>query len=315
MTDFPTKKELEEVYQRIRPFIHRTPVLTSRMLDEKAQAQVFLKCENLQKMGAFKMRGAIAAITDLNEEELDKGVVTHSSGNFAQALALSSKLSEVNATVVMPENAPKIKKTAVAGYGADIVISGSHPSQREQKLHEVVEETGLTFIHPSNDIKVILGNSTSAIELLEEQPDLDCVVAPVGGGGLLAGVALATKYFGKNAKVYGIEPAQADDARRSFYSGEIQPSVSPDTIADGLRTNLGDVNFPIIRALVEDILLVEEDEIIEAMRFVWERMKIVIEPSSAVAVAGIIKYPEIFATKKVGVIISGGNVDLKNLPF
>ena len=312
---FPTKENLQEAQILIKEFIHRTPVLSSISINKLSNCCIYFKCENFQKMGAFKMRGAAHAIQQLNSDQLSKGVATHSSGNFAQAIALSAKLKNIHGTVVMPENAPEIKKKAVRGYGADIVISGSSPKERENKLEEVLDKLGATFIHPSNDINVIIGNATSAMELLEDHPDLDYIIAPVGGGGLLAGTALATHYLSPQTIIIGAEPAQANDAFLSLQKNEIQPSINPNTIADGLRTNLGSENFPIIKNLVDRIILVEEQEIIDAMRMIWERMKIIIEPSSAVAFAAVMKEKNSFKDKKVGIIISGGNVDLNNLPF
>jgi threonine dehydratase len=311
----PTKEQLLAAMDRVKPHVHRTPVLTSKSINEISGADIYFKCDNFQRMGAFKMRGAVNAILSLPKEALEKGVATHSSGNFAQALALSARSLGVKATVVMPENAPEIKKRAVAGYGAKIVISGSSPIEREQKLDEVIAATGATFIHPSNDTNVILGNSTATQELIEQVPHLDYVLAPVGGGGLVAGTALAAHYLSPDTSVIGAEPAQADDAYRSLQTGVIQPSINPDTIADGLRTFLGDRNFPIIQQMVERIILVEEQEIIDAMRLVWERMKIVVEPSATVTVGAVLKEPETFRGKKIGIIICGGNVDVENLPF
>jgi threonine dehydratase len=309
----PTKQDLLEARQRIRDIVHKTPVLTSNTLDQITGASVFLKCENFQRMGAYKMRGASHAISRLSPEQLQLGVVTHSSGNFAQAVALSAKLKGIKATIVMPGNAPSVKMDAVRGYGATIVISGSRPIDREQKVEEVIGESGATFIHPSNDLQVILGNSTCAQELIEEIPGLDVIIAPVGGGGLLAGTALAAHWFSPDTEVWAAEPQLADDAFRSLVSGRIELNEHAETIADGLRTNLGDINFPIIRELVRKVLLVSEEEIIHAMWWIWERMKIIIEPSSAVAVAGLMKYSDELKGKRVGIIISGGNVDIREL--
>ena len=261
------------------------------------------------------MRGAANAILNLSEEERQKGVTTHSSGNFAQALSLAANKIGIDAFIVMPENAPEVKKKAVKGYQGNIIESGPLPKEREEMSIKVKDETGATFIHPSNDDDVIHGQGTAAIELLEEQPELDYIFTPVGGGGLMAGTALAVKYFSDKCKVVGGEPKNADDGYRSLQSGKIEYNDSTNTIADGLRTNFGDRNFPIIKDEVERIILVEEDEIIEAMRLVWERMKIIIEPSSAVAFAALLKEKEQFKNKEVGIIISGGNVDVTNLPF
>lgn len=311
--NIPTKQDLIEARDRISGMVHHTPVMTSRTFDEMTGASVFFKCENFQRMGAYKMRGASHALSVLTSQQQSKGVTTHSSGNFAQALALASKIKQIKASIVMPRNAPTVKVDAVKSYGAEIVFSGNKPTDREKAVDEVVQETGMTFIHPSNDLQVILGNSTCTQELIEEVSGLDIIVAPVGGGGLLAGTALAAHWFSPSTEVIAAEPEQVDDAFRSMQSGEIELNETAETIADGLRTNLGDINFPIIRQLVTEVLLVSEEEIISAMRWIWERMKIIIEPSSAVAVAAVIRYKDKFAGKRVGVIISGGNVDLNDV--
>jgi threonine dehydratase len=266
-------------------------------------------------MGAFKMRGAVNAILQLSEEKQKKGVITHSSGNFAQALSLAAKSIGIPAYIIMPSNAPRVKINAVKEYGGIITICPATLEDRIKTTDRISKETGATFIHPSNNLDVILGQGTAAKELLENQPDLDLIVAPIGGGGLISGTALSAKFYGNLCSVIGGEPKEVDDAYRSLISGKIETNSSTNTIADGLKTNLGDINFPIIQNDVEKIIRVEETEIISAMRLVWERMKIVIEPSSAVALAAILKEPKIFKGKKVGVIISGGNVDLSNLPF
>ncbi|MCF8274605.1 MAG: pyridoxal-phosphate dependent enzyme [Flavobacteriaceae bacterium] len=309
------KDLLLQVHERVKPYIHRTPVLTSELINNMVQANVYFKCENFQKMGAFKMRGAANAIVSLSEVERQSGVVTHSSGNFAQALSLAAKKIGVKAYIVMPKNAPQVKKNAVKTYEGEIIECESNPIAREEMAAKVQQKTGATFIHPSNDDAVIYGQGTATIELLEDYPDLDYIFSPVGGGGLIAGTALAANYFSNHCKVIGGEPINADDAYRSLLSGNIELNDSADTIADGLRTNLGDRNFPIIKKYVEKIIRVEEDEIIEAMKLIWERMKIIIEPSSAVAFAAVLKNKEDFKNKKIGVILSGGNVDVENLPF
>lgn len=311
----PTKEALLKAQQTVKRYTHRTPVLTSRLINEMVGAEVFFKCENFQKMGAFKMRGAVNKILSLSEEERAKGVVTHSSGNFGQAVALSAKLLGVSAYIVMPENAPQVKKNAVRGYGGMVTECISTIEAREQETQRIQQETGATFMHPSNDVEVILGNSTAASELLEDHSDIEAVFAPVGGGGLVAGTALATHYFGTDCKTYGGEPMEVDDAYRSLLSGKIEINETTNTIADGLRTYLGDQNFPIIQELVSEIIRVEEQEIVDAMQLIWERLKIIIEPSSAVAFAALLKNKESFKGKKVGVIFSGGNIDVKNLPF
>lgn len=311
----PSKKEVQEACERIQPYVHNTPVLKSSFLNELCGAELFFKCENFQKMGAFKMRGAINAILQLSEMQKKAGVVTHSSGNFAQALSLAAKNLGVKAYIVMPENAPQVKKDAVRVYGGIVTESESTPIAREQQAGRIQKETGATFIHPSNNLNVILGNATSAAELLNTHPNLQYIFAPVGGGGLIAGTSLAVKYFSSNCKTIGAEPFEVDDAFRSLQSGKIEFNNTANTIADGLKTTLGDVNFPIIRESVSEIIRVEEAEIISAMKLIWERMKIVVEPSSAVALAALIRERERFQNKKIGIIISGGNVDLKNLPF
>ena len=299
----------------VGPMVHRTPVLQSRLLNALSEAELYFKCENFQRMGAFKMRGAINAIAQLSAQQRAKGVVTHSSGNFAQAVALAAAELGVPAYIVMPSSAPQVKKTAVIGYGGKVTVSEPTLEAREAMASKIQGETGATFLHPSNDIPVILGQGTAAIELLEDHPELEVVLTPVGGGGLLAGTALAAHYYGNSCKVYAGEPMEADDAYRSLRSGKIETNESTNTVADGLRTQLGDNNFPIIQQLVKDIIRVEEDEIVAAMRLIWERMKIIIEPSCAVPFAAVLKQPELFAGKRVGIVLSGGNVDLNELPF
>lgn len=309
------KENLIESHRRIKPFIHNTPVLTSQQLNKIAGLELFFKCENFQKMGAFKMRGATNAIMQLTEAQKNKGVVTHSSGNFAQALSLAAKSLGVKAFIVMPSTAPQVKKNAVIGYGGILMECEPTLAARNKMALEISRKEGATFIHPSNDIDVIIGQGTAAKELLEEQADLDYIFAPVGGGGLIGGTALAALYFGNNCKVIGGEPFECDDAYRSMQSGTIESNTTTNTIADGLKTELGDKNFPIINEHVEKIIRVSEDEIKAAMQLIWERMKIIIEPSSAVAFAALLKEKEAFTACKVGIIISGGNVDLQQLPF
>jgi threonine dehydratase len=309
------KKALLEAHQRILPYIHQTPILTSQLLNGISDAEIYFKCENFQKMGAFKMRGALNAILQLSDAKKAKGVVTHSSGNFAQAIALAAKTLGITAYIVMPKNAPKVKKDAVLGYGGIVIESDSTPIARELKAAEIVKEKEAAFIHPSNDIPVIIGQGTAALELLNKQPNLETVITPVGGGGLLSGAALSAHYFGNNCKVYAGEPNEANDAFRSLQSGKIESNKTTNTIADGLRTPLGSNTFPIIQKYVNEIICVSEDEIIVAMKLLWERLKIVVEPSSAVAFAAVLKRKDIFKNKKIGVILSGGNVDLTNLPF
>jgi len=309
------KETLIQIQNQVKPYIHKTPVLTSELINNICGCITYFKCENFQKMGAFKIRGAANAILNLTNEQRNKGVVTHSSGNFAQALSLAARKIGVKAFIVMPENAPQVKKDAVKSYGGEIFECATRPMAREEMAEEVRAEKGATFIHSSNDDDVIHGQGTAAIEFLEEIPHLDYIFTPVGGGGLIAGTVLATKYFSNKCKVIGGEPRNADDAFRSLQSGKIEFNENTDTIADGLRTILGDRNFPIIKEGVEKIIRVEEEEIIKSMQLVWERMKIIIEPSSAVAVAALIKNREDYLNKHVGIIISGGNVDVTNLPF
>ena len=306
---FPARQELLDARARIAHMIHQTPVLKSRLLNKIAGAELFFKCENFQRMGAFKMRGASNAILQLTEEQRAAGVITHSSGNFAQAVSLSAKLVGCPALIVMPENAPDVKKAAVRGYGGRIIESASTPQAREEMAKKTLAETNGSFIHPSDDIDVIVGNSTAAQELIEEVPDLDMIISPVGGGGLTAGTALAASYFSPETNVIGAEPTGADDAYRSLRDGVIHPSIDPDTICDGLRTNLGKWNFPIIQKHVERILLVDDSATIEALKLIFERMKIVVEPSSAIVLAAVLSNPDHFRNKKIGLIISGGNID------
>lgn len=305
------KELLINCHRRISPHIHRTPVFSSRLINEIANTDIVFKCENFQRGGSFKARGATNAILCLTEEQQSSGVVTHSSGNFAQALSLAAGRIGVKAFIVMPSTAPQVKKDAVLEYGGTIIECEPTLSARENEAHRIVKEEGATFIHPSNDMDVIIGQGTACLELLEEEPNLDYVVAPVGGGGLIGGTSLAAYYFGNGCKVVGGEPMEADDAYRSLQSGNIESNDSTNTFADGLKTQLGDKNFPIIQKHVESIVRVTEPEIVEAMHLVWERMKLVIEPSSAVALAAVLKDKPRFEKQKVGVILSGGNVDFK----
>lgn len=299
----------QAVREKIAPYIHRTPVMTSSAIDSMAGCSVFFKCENLQKIGAFKMRGAMNAALNLPPEALSKGLATHSSGNFAQAVALSAKLLGVPAYIVMPENAPQVKKDAVKGYGGIVIECESTQAAREAAVEEVVREKGATFLHPYNDWNVIYGQGTAAAELLEDVKDLDFILAPVGGGGLMSGTAMAAAAYAPRCMAFGTEPVLAGDAYMSLHKGSIQKAFPPKTIADGLRTSLGDKTLYTLSRYLKDILLVDEPEIVEAMRLVWERMKIVIEPSSAVPLAAVLHNPELFAGSRVGIILSGGNVD------
>lgn len=295
--------------ESLKPYIHETPVLQSHLLNKMAECDLFFKCENFQRMGAFKMRGAMHKILSLTEEEREKGVATHSSGNFGQALALSAKILGLKATIVMPSNAPEVKKEAVAAYGATIIESEPSPQSREDTLAEFIKSSQAIECHPYNDSQVILGNSSAAQELLDIY-EIDDIIAPVGGGGLMSGTALASKYFSPKTIVYGAEPSGADDAFRSIRDDKIYPSLEPDTIADGLRTALGTETFQIIKQEVKEILLVDDVEIMKAMKLIWERMKIIVEPSSAITFAAVLKNPRLFKSRRVGIILSGGNVDL-----
>ena len=274
----PTYSDIEQAHQIVQKYAHHTPVLTSTGINEIVGGNLFFKCENLQKVGAFKFRGACNAVFSLTDEEARKGVATHSSGNHAAALALAARMRGIAAHIVMPSNSPEIKKKAVAGYGADITFCEPTLQARESTLARIVAETGATEIHPYNNFNVIAGQGTTAKELIEDEGEFDIIMAPVGGGGLLSGTALSTKYLLPGCKVIAAEPAGADDAFRSFHEKKIIPSVNPKTIADGLLTSLGERNFAIIMQNVDDIVTVSEEKIVEAMRMIWERMKIIIEP-------------------------------------
>ncbi len=305
--------DIEKAHQRIAPFIHKTPIFTNAFLNNWVGAELFFKPENLQKVGAFKARGAMNAVLNLREAERKNGVATHSSGNHGQALAWAAAQNKIPAFVVMPSNSPQVKIDAVRGYGAEVILCEPTLQAREETLAEVVAKTGATFIHPYNNVQVMAGQATCAKELLEQIEGLNAIVAPVSGGGLLSGTALSAHYFGKNVRVFAGEPALANDAKQSFDAGKIIPSTNPNTVADGLRTSLGDKTFPIIKELVVDIFTVTEDEILAAMRLVWERMKLVIEPSAAVSLAAVIKHKKQFAGQRVGVIFTGGNVELNKM--
>lgn len=311
----PTHADVLEAAARIRPFAHRTPVLTCATLDRLTGAQLFFKCENLQKVGAFKFRGACNAVMSLPTEAAAAGVATHSSGNHAAALALAARLRGLAAHIVMPDNAPRVKREAVAGYGGLIRLCAPTLAAREAALAQVVSETGAIVVHPYNDPRVIAGQGTAALELLAEVPALDTLVAPVGGGGLLSGTALAAEGAAPDARIIGAEPAGADDACRSLREGRIVPSVDPRTMADGLLTSLGELTFAVIRRRVGRIVTVSEPGIAAAMRLIWERMKLVVEPSSAVALAALLEGDVDVAGRRVGIILSGGNVELGNLPW
>jgi len=311
----PSFEDVVSAYEIVRKYAHHTPIHQSKAVNSILNANLFLKCENFQKVGAFKFRGASNAIFSLSDEDARLGVTTHSSGNHAAALALAALMRGIPSYIVMPENAPSIKKKAVAGYGAKITFCPATQKDREETQAKVQQEMGAAFIHPYNNFKVICGQGTASLELLEDYPDLDIVIAPVGGGGLLSGTLTYVKGYNSNIKVYGAEPANADDAFRSLRDKTIYPSISPKTIADGLLTSLCELTYEIISTKCDGILTVTEKGIVDAMRLIWERMKIIIEPSSAVPIAAIIEHPQYFIGKRVGIIISGGNVDLDNLPF
>jgi threonine dehydratase len=311
----PTLKDIREAHARIKPFIHRTPVLTCRAIDDMLGATFFFKCENLQKVGAFKIRGACNAVYSLDDAEAENGVATHSSGNHAAALALAAKWRGIKAYVVMPENSSAVKLKAVEGYGAEILLCKPTLEAREEGLEKVIQSTGASVIHPYNDHRVICGQGTAALELCTDISDLDVVMAPVGGGGLLSGTALAVKGLSPQTDVMAGEPEKADDAYRSLEAGRIIPVEDPDTIADGLLTSLGDLTFPIIHRHVKGIITVSEGGIIAAMRLIWERMKIIVEPSASVPLGAIMQRPADFADKRIGIILSGGNLDLDALPW
>ncbi|WP_221390947.1 threonine/serine dehydratase [Dyadobacter sp. NIV53] len=312
----PNKEKIQQAHELITPYIHRTPILTSLFLDDLAGGKLYFKCENFQKIGAFKARGGLNAVLSLSAEERSYGVATHSSGNHAQAIAYSAAMLGIKAYIVMPDNSPQVKIKAVEGYGAQITFCKNTPEERESTVQKIVEKTGATFIHPFNNYNVITGQATAAKELIEDADrKLDVIIAPVGGGGLLSGTALSAHYFSPETKVYAGEPEGAADAVLSFRSGKIERAPYIKTIADGLLTYLGDKTFPIIREYVTDILTVSDEEIIGAMQYLWERMKIVVEPSGAVSLAAVLKNKELFRREKIGIIISGGNVDLGKLPF
>jgi threonine dehydratase len=308
-----TIQDIHEAAKRIKPYIHRTPVFTNESLNQKVGANVFMKCENFQKVGAFKFRGASNAVWSLTDEEAKLGVCTHSSGNHAQALALAAKMRGIPAYIVMPNNAPDVKKNAVAGYGGQITFCEPTLEARESNLEKIKNETGANVVHPYNDERVIAGQGTATLELLEEIPELDVIIAPVGGGGLLSGTAIAATETKRGIRVIAAEPEMADDAFRSMKEKKIIPSENPNTIADGLLTSLGDLTFPILQQRVEQVVTVSESAMIESMKFIWERAKIIIEPSAATVITVLWEKKIDLSGLKVGVILSGGNVDLGKL--
>jgi threonine dehydratase len=313
--NLPTLSDIQAAHNRIKPFIHKTPVLTSGQLNNIFGCELFFKCENFQKVGAFKFRGATNAVLLLNEEDKKKGVVTHSSGNHAAALALAATMNGVKPYIVMPETAPEVKKNAVAGYGAEITFCKPTLESREATTRIIMEKTGAVLVHPYDNFNVICGQGTAALELLDEISDLEVVVAPVGGGGLMSGTSTAVKGINDKITVVGAEPLNANDAWKSFNTGILTPSFNPITVADGLLTSLSKMTFSIIRKNADHIFTAREETIIECMRLIWERMKIIAEPSSATVLAIIKENPDYFRGRKTGLIISGGNVDFRKLPF
>lgn len=305
-----TKASIEAAAIRIAPYIHNTPIMTCKSINELYGLDLYFKCENFQKIGAFKIRGGMNASLQLTKEQLEKGVATHSSGNHAQALAFAAKMLGIKAYIVMPESSPQVKVNAVRGYGAEVTICASNQAARESTLQSIVDQTGATFIHPYDNDEVITGQATCVKEMIEAMPDVDIVVTPVGGGGLLSGTCLGAHYFKPGLKVYAGEPEGAADAVLSIQSGKVEKAPFVNTIADGLLTTLSERTLEIIQAHVADILLVSEDEIKAALRLVYERMKIIIEPSCAVPLAAVLKNSDLFKGKKVGIILTGGNVDL-----
>jgi threonine dehydratase len=315
MMQIPSLSDIQKAHDRIKPFIHNTPVMSSVLLNEIFGCEMYFKCENFQKAGAFKFRGATNAVMSLTDEEKSKGVVTHSSGNHAAALALAARMNGVKARIVMPDTAPAVKKSAVAAYGGNITFCQPTLESREGTTRIIIEETGATLVHPYDNFNVICGQGTAALELLEEKDDLDIIVAPVGGGGLMSGTSTTVKGKNKLIRVYGAEPLNANDAYVSFNTGILTPSVNPKTVADGLLTSLSELTFSIIKRNVDAIFTATEESIVECMLLVWERMKIIIEPSSATVLAIIKENPSEFRGKKAGLVFSGGNVDFRKLPF
>jgi threonine dehydratase len=311
----PTFDDVKAAHKRIAPYIHRTPVLTSSYFNDLTGAELFFKCENFQKAGVFKVRGACNAVFGLTDEKAAKGVATHSSGNHAQALSYAAGRRGIKATVVMPNTAPEAKKAAVRSYGGEVLECEPSTAAREAMLEELVAETGADFVHPYNDHRVISGQGTSSLELYQDIGELDAVVAPIGGGGMISGTCLTMSNVSPKTEIYAAEPKNADDVYRSFRAGEIIEDDSPQTVADGLKVSMRPRTWHFVSQYVTDVLLASEEEIIDSMYLTWQRMKIVIEPSSAVPLATILKNKEIFAGKRVGVIITGGNVDLKKLPW
>ena len=310
-----TLKDIASAHDRIRPYIHRTPVLTNNSLNEFTGANLFFKCENFQKAGSFKIRGATNTVELLTQDEMDKGVATTSSGNHGAALSMAVTRREGKTKVVMPHNTPKIKVDNVERNGGEVVWCEPDQSSREQVLADLVNETGATVVHPYNDERIIAGQGTCAKELLEDHPEIQIIVSPVSGGGLLSGTLLSAKEMNEQVSVYGAEPTEADDAYRSLQNGEIVPNDTINTICDGLRAQIGTITFPIIQKYVDEIITLSEEEILDSMKMIWERLKIIVEPSCSISLAAIIKNKDKFSGKNVGLIMSGGNVDLNQIPW
>jgi threonine dehydratase len=315
MSQIPTIQDIELAYERIKSHVDHTPVFMSSSINRMIGCEIYFKCENLQKGGAFKFRGATNAIRSLTEEEAKRGVATHSSGNHAAAIALAARQHGISSYVVMPRTAPQVKKKAVETFGAEIVYCEPTLQAREDSIKEVVRRTNAVFIHPYNDLRIICGQATACLELVHEVKNLDMIIAPVSGGGLLSGTALYAAYMSPNIKVIGAEPEGADDAFQSFKAGKIIPMTDPNTIADGLRASLGTLTFPIIKKYVDRIITTPDEQIIQAMRLIWERMKLIVEPSAAVPLAILFQNLAFTRNKKIGIILSGGNVDFDNLPW
>jgi threonine dehydratase len=311
----PSLSDIKRAHQRISRFVERTPILNSQSINEISGAEVFFKCENFQKTGSFKMRGASNAIFSFRPEERENGFATHSSGNHAQAVAYAAKEAGSKAYVVMPKDAPEVKKNAVRDYGGEIVFCEPNEKSRVDTCDNIIKQTGAIFIPPFEHSDIIAGQATCAKELIEETDSLDIIMTPVGGGGLTAGTCLATRYLTPTTEVIIGEPEKVNDTFLSLQKGKIIPVCKSDTIADGLKTTVGNLNFEIIQEIAKEVITVSEEEIVNAMRHIWERMKLVIEPSSAVPYAALLKNKEYFAGKKVGIILTGGNVDLSKLPF
>ena len=310
-----TLKDIVAAHDRIAPFIHRTPVLTNKSLSELSGAELYFKCENFQKAGSFKIRGATNTVELLNQDELDRGIATTSSGNHGAALSMAVSRRNGKTKVVMPHNTPKIKVKNVERNGGEVIWCEPDQTSREEVLKDLVVKTGSTVVHPYNDERIVMGQGTAGKELIEDHPDLDAIVSPVSGGGLLSGTLLSAQGINPKIKVYGAEPLEADDTFLSLQKGEIVPNKTINTICDGLRAQIGTITFPIIQSYVEEVITLTEEEIIESMKMIWERMKIVVEPSCSITLAAVLKSSDRFAGKKVGLIISGGNVDLERLPW